>query len=421
MMTRSAICLFCLWLVACDGDDPVPLQLPPRTPLPECPDASYEPCDIRERACQKGLNELAACMRDAPPLRSLRMDVVSEAEYAAQVREGLKDLSDEYVVFHQALASLSLAPEVPPSDEDVVQSAVDWIGGFYSDEEKRVVIVDHGYPADSARTNLLLIHELTHALQDADFDLANWPADAPPATFDSSLAQRSVIEGEASFYEYRAAPAFLGIDTARADFDSVFQEHLERLEQRNFDSSTPTDGSFITFPYAYGAEQAYAAWHHGGPRGTDALWASPPLTTQAVMANVLGVNEPQAAGVELAPLDFSVDGLDKDLALTTVDTQGAWGLAIALERATEEEHDELATSWRGDRLSAVQTTAGAVLALWQIELDGAESASKVGAMLSRLPNVDAASSGARVYVSSAWPRSASRRLSAYGKRWLSSD
>lgn len=418
-MTRSAICLFCFWLVACDGDDPVPLHLPPRTPLPECPDASYEPCDVREQACQKGLNELAACMRGAPPLRNLRIDVVSEEEYAARVREGLKDLSDEYVVFHQALASLSLAPEVPPSTEDLVQGAVDWIGGFYSEEEKRVVIVDHGYPADSASTNLLMIHELTHALQDADYDLANWPADAPPATFDNGLAQRSVIEGEASFYEYRAAPAFLGIDTAEADFDSAFQTHLELLEQRNFDSDTPTDGSFTTFPYAYGAEQAYAAWQRGGPRGTDALWASPPLTTQAVMAGVLGVNEPRAASVELAPLDFAADGLDKDLSLSAVDTQGAWGLALALERATEEVHDDLATSWRGDRLSAVQTTAGVVLALWQLELDSAESASTVGVMLRRLPNVDAASSGSRVYVSSAWPHSAARRLTAYGKRWLS--
>jgi hypothetical protein len=60
-MTRTALTLLAaLLLGGCDGDDPParrPSELAAPVPLPECPDADYRLCDIRERACQNGLAE----------------------------------------------------------------------------------------------------------------------------------------------------------------------------------------------------------------------------------------------------------------------------------------------------------------------------------------------------------------------------
>lgn len=425
-MTRNLLSLLALLLLTgCDGDDPVqpPSELPAAPPLPECPDATYTPCDVRERKCQAQLGELAACLRKNEPLDQLTIDVMSETAYTAMERSEISEPPPSALAFRHALAAFELLPPDPPAADELAQDRTNNIAGLYRSDQKRIIVVDHGRPADSVSTNLTLLHEFIHALQDADVDLENWPGE-PWNSFDVALARKSVIEGEATFYQYRAAVPFLGLDIAQADVDSALLEHLDYVIKKDFESDVPLDMSFLTFPYAYGARLAYSGWLDGGPRGTDPLWASPPATTQQVMATVLGLGEQVSAGIEIAPPDLSQDSEPFDsLMVVASNSLGAWGLALLLNQVHAASPERLALAWRGDRLFAVQPPDSDITcALWEFELDSEESALALDKALGgNLQLVRHDTVGSRVYLSGAYPQPSLCQIAPVGKRWLSGN
>ncbi len=90
-----------------------------------------------------------------------------------------------------------------PRDFDLaaflVKSTGQQIAGYYDDETKMISLLNW-VPAD--RQEPILAHELTHALQDQNYDLAKWlslrkKAASGVATDDSALARKAVVEGQA--------------------------------------------------------------------------------------------------------------------------------------------------------------------------------------------------------------------------------
>jgi hypothetical protein len=257
-----------------------------------------------------------------------------------------------------------------------------------------------------------------HALQDAERDLQNWPSAEQTWQFDAQLARKSLIEGEATFYQYRVAAPLLGLDIKQANFDAALREQLGLAHKRAFESETPLRESFRTFPYAYGAQLAYSAWSKGGPRGTDPLWAAPPATTQQVMAMVLGMNEPQATGVEIALPDLTETTLEP----RDGDVLGAWGLRLLLEKRRAPKALELALTWRGDQFSVFTDGAETeTYVLWQIELESAEAAAELDSLFGARDPFGHRVSGARLYLNAAYDAQPSPELAAWGERWLSGN
>jgi hypothetical protein len=342
-------------------------MLNPPTPLPECPDANYTACDVREPDCQSSIVALAACIRDSEPL-TVPIEVLTESDYTALLQAEAEDEPEaEIKHFQRALAWLELAPEQTTTRDEEIDHHVTSVLGVYRPAEKRIIIVDHGKPADTPYIDATLLHEAVHALQDADYDLTTWPGE-PAETFDARLARNAVVEGEADFYEYRAVAALLGLDVAQVDFESALLEHLDFVQARLSESTAPYRDSYATFPYGFGALQAFHAWQEGGPRGTDAIWASPPGTTQQLMAQQLGLNEPQATPREL-PLP-EIEGLT----LYASDVLGAWGLHLVLGMDGVSNPAERALDWRGDRLRVFTDTDNQPYLLWQLELASEDAA-----------------------------------------------
>lgn len=413
------------WLLAlsgCDGDDyqPRPVELPPGPPLPECPDADYAPCDVRERACQTRLAELAACLRRSEPLRDLRVDVLSEASYGELLQQENRDTPEPAIPhFHRALSRFGLAPFDGVPLQQQIDDTVTFVAGQYREDEKRVLIVDHGKPADSGATNAVLIHEFIHALQDAAHDLKAWSDDAP-RTFDSSLALRTVVEGEAEFYGQRAAVPLLGLDIEQVDFESALQARLDRRLIDAFDGKLLLTQSQRTISYGMGALRAFHAWQHGGPSGIEPLWHEPPLTMQRVMAELFARNAPQAAGVAMAAPVVS-----QELQPYADNVLGAWGLCLVLTQhagngAKAADFVDQALSWRGDHFWVYTNDARSTYALWQLELESPEAAQALDELFAAL-HVAHGSAGSRVFASYDMnERGPMPELTAWGKRWLDS-
>jgi hypothetical protein len=422
---RRLLGLLALVIAACGSSDepdssPLPPVLEPAVPLPECPEHDYEVCDVRNADCQQRLASLAACIRGSEPVADLPIDVLSEAEYAEKIRQDLADTPEPAVDhFERALSMLQLAPETGTTRAEDIANRVENVLGVYYSDEKRIIIIDHGKPADTAYIDATLVHEFVHALQDVDYDLSNWQQEAA-LTFDVRLALRSVVEGEASFLDARAAVPLLGIDIAEVDFDSAMREYLSAVEDEIAESKSRYRDSYATFPYGFGAIRAYRAWLEGGLRGLEAAWASPPRTTQQILSEQLGLNTPQESGVEIS--EPVVEGL----ALTTRDTLGAWGLSLFLAARNEREPQERALSWRGDQLSVFTDTvvegepspnAPRTYLLWQLELDSESMAQALAQAASS--SCRGASFGTRAMLSCDGSLSpVGSDLYAWGESWL---
>lgn len=408
-----------LALAGCSGGDDR-LTQSPGPPLPECPDADYSTCDVRDEACQERLLELAACVRGGSAPSTLTIDVVSTSQYVELLRE---ESGPQPKVPHEsrALSLFGLAPfDGVPLDDQLEEQAA-FVAGQYRPEEKRVLVVDHGRGAASPEVDAVLVHELVHALQDAERDLETWPGAETKWTFDSALAASTVSEGEASFYESRVSAPLLGLDYARVDFEAAFQSYQARALERSFDSALLLSQSFRTIPYGVGALRAFHAWEQDGPSGLEPLWSDPPLTMQRVLAEAFDRNTPQPAGVEIAE-----PTAPEGLTLVGDEVLGAWGLALVMTKrlgsaSRVSETIPEALTWRGDHLWVYADDDERTYALWQLELESAKAARELDDFFEEL-RVEHAVSGRRVYASyNMNDRPASAALTEWGDAWLTSS
>jgi hypothetical protein len=350
-------------------------------------------------------------MRQSPPV-DVPIERLDEGEFRALLtadREGRVEPPVDH--FSRALSVLGLTPRSGVSSREQIDDLVENVGGVYRPNEKRVVIVDHGTPADSALTDTLLVHELIHALQDADFDFEAW-VDAVPNTYDAALAARTVFEGEASFYQYRAAMPLFGLDWAEVDFPSALEQHLRDELERALDAEDVQFRGYMTVPYGMGALASFTAWQEAGPRGIDRRWASPPGSMQRVMAELFGQDTPIDTGVEIAAP--AIDGLD----LYGRDVLGAWSLYALFTRKSALDAVGSSLGWRGDRFSVYTRADQATFALWQLELESAEAASRASTLIPLSSLIAREHSGSRVYFAFGYDDAPPAALIAAGDAWL---
>jgi hypothetical protein len=178
----------------------------------------------------------------------------------------------------------------------------------------------------------VMVHELTHALQDQHFDLGR------RRTRSGQTAQgfTAVVEGDATRIErlYRRS---LPPD----------QQVLADEEEANLQSGggsgglPPAVSRFIAFPYQVGAEFTTSLVGLSGQRALDDAFAQPPRTAEQL----------------LHPVDFvagegalDVPRPEADRRAVVTETLGEFGLQVLLDGVVSDEEIERATSgWGGDR------------------------------------------------------------------------
>lgn len=422
---RALLLVLCAGLCACSGDDEDQSVTPHREreaarPLPECPDHDYSACDVAQPECQQRLMALAACVKGAAPIEGLQIDLLSEDDYAALVAAGYDEPEPPVDHFEQALSGLSLHSPTSTRAESIAEH-VQRVAGVYRTLEDRIVLIDHGRPADSVFVNSVFIHEAVHALQDADYDLASWP-EHETNTLDSRLARNAVVEGEASFYEARAIIPMLGLDFDEASLDASMKASLKSRLDEAFESPWYSR-AFGTFPYGVGGMLAYLAWLEEGPAGTDRLFASPPTNTRQLLAQLL---DPEQSEIE--PVEIAEPVVPAELTLFARDTLGAWGLNLFLSAngVDQPESLSLALDWRGDRFTVyADEPRQRTYALWQVELANETAAAAVERALPNFAEgVEHDVLGRRVFVSIGAGQLAPApiaQLTDWGQAWLAAE
>ena len=294
--------------------------------------------------------------------------------------EGLEDLDRSYPpAQRRADEALYVALGLLPEGTDLRAISASMFGeqvaGYYDPRTDRLRIVS-GAAGTGNRVvdEMVLAHELTHALEDQAFGLS---LEALEATDDAGYAQRALVEGTAAALMYRYVERFFGREEALGGLlSSAFGV-----------GSTAALPRFVlegaTFPYVQGNVfvQELLAAAGGDWRLVDvALRTRPPLSTEQVLhpEKWLRVEVP-----ERVSLRGVGEALGHGWSRATSGVLGEWQTAQMIAEGGPRE-PEAAEGWGGDRYELWRRAGESVVVarwVWDSPRDALEFAPAARAAL----------------------------------------
>lgn len=232
-----------------------------------------------------------------------------------------------------ALGLLAGRPDLARAEEALQGAAVI---GYYEPKTKELVV--RGVQP-SAAVRRVVVHELTHALQDQWFSI-----DRPVHEDDESdLAFRTLVEGDAVRIERQYLASL-----SEADQKQVRADDLAG-------GGPPPDVPAVlleleAFPYVVGPRFTEALIDAGGQARLDAAFSGPPLTTAQVL------HPERFLGGDGAPQ--AVEAPTADGAIIDRGVVGELGLRLIMERLvrtgqiSDADQQAVALGWSGDRYVA---------------------------------------------------------------------
>ncbi len=295
------------------------------------------------------------------------------------------------------------------------------IAGFYDERpgQKRLYAVSEEHRF-GPMNQIILAHELRHALQDQHVDLRGQVAESVSDYDDRRLAWLSLLEGDATLLMERFVMRRLG-----GGGEGALTSSLPLPGTPEVPGAPPVVRDQLVLPYFVGREFAQALWARGGADALREAWSRPPRSTEQVLHP-----EKYFAGEEPRP----VGGIAPPAGATLL-TEGVLG-EIFLRTLLEGE-DEAAAGWGGDSYRVFDTGAGTLL-VWLSSWDRPEDQREfLSAIVARFAThhgpgttrggfteyrqgpwsyAIGVDGGAAVFVSSDDPRAFGAALAAFGAR-----
>ncbi len=422
MRTTLALVLFC---AACGGSTPpvkqvVSEQPDDATPVKEAPPPEDPPPPTREEQIAAALARVPAIRAKVSELRALPSTDVpastqSLADFEAFVR---KEVAEEIPVDEakreaRALAHLGVLAEEIDLIEISINAAVSQVAAYYDPDTKRFAVVQ--VPEDDQSFDMVSAHELTHAVQDQNFDLnAFMPLDLSD---DAANARRFLVEGDATVMMLMYLVAGSGQDPNETVILQALRGQIDMMAGKTPAEMTAMMGGgadpaavaaaalppWIIAPmfdsYFKGARAVMAAKLAGDWAAVDALYKAPPSTTEQMLhpAQKLVCHREEPATVALtsavagkgwAPV---MDGVLGELGLRIYGE--VWGLA---------DREQFAAGWNGDRWAVVEKDGamrGFLATAWDTADDAKEfAAGMLASFQTRKVDGDVVVTGDRVDV-----------------------
>jgi hypothetical protein len=256
-----------------------------------------------------------------PKLVPVKRQLIGRAEAEKHFRSESEDETqhqrrlDQTTVVLQKFGLLPANFEIKATLGNLVLNG---IAGFYDDTDKTMYLLNW---IDPDLQKMVMAHELTHALQDQNFQLSRFqsrrkPQPAAPQMNmeqdDSSevpLAQRAMVEGQATVvgFDYRLKP--MGVNLA----DSPHARQVaESILQGSYDPPVTIHNAprllreTMTFPYREGLQFELEVLAHGGRHEAfRETFRRPPLNTHQILqpeAYLKNEKPPQVTIGDLAPV-----------------------------------------------------------------------------------------------------------------------
>lgn len=221
-------------------------------------------------------------LRGLPIKKSVLVETLNRQQLQQELNKHMKaDMPPERLEGEQALYTLwGMLPPHYALEKTIIELYSSQIGGFY-DPATQVMYLIKDIPLGRLDMDMLLAHELTHALQDQAYQLKPF-LESQHANDDALLARQALVEGDATYIstEYMTAylakkPDVIGL------LDSIgtifrLQEPLRKLQQvPGFLKNT------LMFPYTHGTEFVQHSLNNG--LSWSDLYRKPPSSTTHIM------------------------------------------------------------------------------------------------------------------------------------------
>ncbi|MGH7835028.1 MAG: hypothetical protein ACREQK_15400 [Candidatus Binatia bacterium] len=295
--------------------------------------------------------------------RQVPIEVKSKAEMRRHLEADLQRHYSEEKLRNMALAysKLGLLPEEVDLKNLLVEFYDAQVVAFYDPDEKKLVLpeslsagmVMNAVQLVSRRDvlgEMVLAHELTHALQDQHFSIGEKLR--PSKDDDQSLAWRALIEGDATL---------TGFGFVLGEIDDNKLATIQHLLQGSMDQARSSLAHLpeaivesMLFQYHGGLTFVSRLFKERGWTGVNALYSAPPLSSEQLLhpEKFFEAPDPPTA-IELPDLAAS---LGPEWSEIENDTLGELMVRVLLRRfLPEDDARRAAAGWDGDRFVAFRS------------------------------------------------------------------
>jgi hypothetical protein len=319
-----------------------PTQTPPAKPAPAASDSADFIRITDEVMAQMskilGLAQLEPLKKTLRSREEIRAYVLKQMD---EDKEPEKRYADE-----RMLEKLGLLPKDFPFDSFLVDLLTEQIAGLYDPKAKEFYIAAWMDPKEQ---QVVMAHELTHALQDQHYHIDDW-RDAAKPNDDAEAARDAVLEGAATaaMIDYGLRQQGSSLD-AIADTNVSLSSLLGNLDSSPLLAKAPAFlRDSLEFPYGAGADFCMEVLRKkGGWPGFDSVFQKPPASTQQIMHPDLYFRGVMPTAVTLPDLTHNLPmgwkALDSNVMGEFV------LLEILKEFLNEDRASDLAELWTGDR------------------------------------------------------------------------
>lgn len=295
-----------------------------------------------------------------PIKKEVKRKLTSREEVVAYLEKNMAEDKDAQRLRRSELVlkKFGLLPKDFNLQTFLVELLREQVAGYYDFKTKTVNMLDW---VDVEQQKPVMAHELTHALQDQNFDLEKWmkagdidldskkhPTSEEMNKDEENTARQAVIEGQAMavLVDYDLRPSGQTIQNSREIMKALEEGMVVgTAESPQFQNAPLYLKEAMTFPYRYGVEFVADLMEAGGKQKAFAgALTKPPRTTREIM-------EPKTylAGEKLAPMripDFDQDF--KDYERFDLGAVGEFDVAVLVDQyAGVEKSRELYPKWRG--------------------------------------------------------------------------
>jgi hypothetical protein len=292
----------------------------------------------------------------------------------------------ELTALETSLKAFGLIPETMDLRRYLPELLSSQVAGFYDTSQKSLVLVTPS-GADAGRTekdkreeDMVLVHELTHALQDQSFDLRRF-GDRGMLS-DAGAAGQALVEGDATltmfdFDVHSSIEMLPGLDTV---LDMIMQDPKKVIEEapdlpgsKELIAAPAWIRDNLLFSYFQGAAFCTEVRRQGGQRLLDyAFTTDPPRSTEQILHPGKWYNRrDDPVGLHLPDLGRELPGYRK----AAEGELGELSVRILLREGLQDAGRAAvaAAGWGGDRFAVYENNtgknAGGRLVVWVTDWD----------------------------------------------------
>ena len=277
--------------------------------------------------------------RALPFLEVPTITILDDADFTERVNQSLRDdLDAEEVAYQEAMFKL-----LGMLDDDVdlysllVDLYTEQVAGFY-DPDAEEMVVPVAVDGITALQEIVIAHELVHALTDQHFEFNDDYVDkVENGTGDDAIGVLSLVEGDATYQQFLYLESFDPAKAAAAALEAV------TIDTAVLDASPEWLQKDLAFPYEQGLIFTGYLVQQNGLRAIDEAYVDPPVSSEQILDpnKYLRGEGPDA----LDPLTVELAGWE----LADERTLGEWGVRLLLtDTLPPGELTQVSAGWGND-------------------------------------------------------------------------